>query len=384
MSGDALVQAAGVTRPSKSVRLREARFEDHPEVAALETKFELVPKSYEEWMHLWADNPACREMQGKFPIGWVLENADGAIVGYLGNIPVNCELEARKLLAATTRAWVVEESARSYALLLLATYFKQDNVELFLNTSVNSESARAYGSFQGIPVPVGAWDRSLFWITNYRGFAESFLRKKGGSMARPLSYPLSGALFLADQFRAGRFSDEMAFEVQSCAGFDDRFESFWMALRKMKHRQLLSIRNREALEWHFKYSLLNQSAWIYTWGGSSGLAAYSIFDRQDYHPFGLTRMRLTDFQCLDEEKAPAILNAMLKTALARCRRESFHMLELTGLNRRLESEVERASPHHRQLSNWRYFYKANRRDLGEKLKNADLWDPSFYDGDSSL
>jgi hypothetical protein len=386
MGADTAIRPGLVPKPAQPLKLREARFEDHPQVVALESRFELVPKSYEEWTHLWTNNPAYRNIKDSFPIGWVLETSDGSVAGYLGNIPLHCEFQGRTLLAATTRAWVVDASYRSFALQLLGTYFKQRNVDIFLNTSVNAESAQAYSSvFQGVRVPVGAWDRSLFWIANYRGFSESLLRKKGGPMAKPLSYPLSMGVFLLDRLKPRRFQERgNPITVLPCSSFDERFDAFWAALRKKKSRRLLAVRNRETLEWHYKFALLQKTAWIYVVEGSSGLAAYAVFDRRDYHPVGLTRMRLTDFQCVEEDRAAALLKAMLQAALDCCRTEGFHMLELTGLSPRMEKELEPASPHRRQLSNWRYFYKVSGRRLAEQLKNADVWEPWLFDGDSSL
>ena len=157
-----------------------------------------------------------------------------------------------------------------------------------------------------------------------------------------------------------------------------------MALRRKKHNLLLAVRSKEALEWHFKFALQQGAAWIYAVEGDNGLAAYSVFLRNDYQPLGLTRVRLADFQCLDQEQAPELLTAMLQVAMERCREESIHMLELVGLAPELEKELQRASPHRRQLSNWLYCYKANRPSLAESLKNAAVWEPSLYDGDSTL
>jgi hypothetical protein len=75
---------------------------------------------------------------------------------------------------------------------------------------------------------------------------------------------------------------------------------------------------------------------------------------------------------------------MLRAAFERCRQESVHMLELIGPTPLLEECAERASPHRRQLANWMYFYKTNDRILSEKLLNADVWEPSVFDGDSPL
>ena len=60
------------------------------------------------------------------------------------------------------------------------------------------------------------------------------------------------------------------------------------------------------------------------------------------------------------------------------------MLELIGLTPTLEAAVAHARPHRRQLPNWMYYYKAKERTLAEKLKNPAAWEPSLFDGDSSL
>jgi hypothetical protein len=385
MNPDLQVSAASIPKSSRPPKLREARFDDHSQVAALALKFDLDTEDYEAWVHLWTANPAYREIKGKFPMGWVLEAPDGSIAGYLGNIPLSYEFEGRKLLAATTRSWVVDSAYRAYSLLLLGTYFQQSNVNLFLATSVNSQSAVPFGVFQGTRVPVGAWDRTLFWITAPQGFTESFFRKKGWAGAKPVSYALSPAVSLGDQLRGSRFRrtvNEPA--VTACDGFDERFDVLWQALRKTKSKLLLAVRNREVLEWHFRFPLLHKTAWIYTVEDSQGLTAYSVFLRQDRRQAGLRRVCLADFQCLEQEKAPTLLTAMLRAASERCRRESVHMLEVIGLPPQLEASVERASPHRRQLANWMYFYKTNDRVLGERLNSAEVWEPSLFDGDSSL
>jgi hypothetical protein len=379
------VKVVPVQKSAKPPKLREARFDDYAQAAALARKFELDAEEYPAWTNLWTDNPAYGQIQGRFPMGWVLESADGAMAGYLGNIPLMYELEGRRLLAATTRSWVVDSAYRSYSLLLVGTYFQQPNVDLFLATSVNSQSAMPLSVFQCARVPVGAWERTLFWITNPQGFSESYFRKKGWAAARALSYPTALGMSLCDYLRGSRFRDRARdVAVVSCADFDGRFDAFWMALRQAKSAVLLGVRNREVLKWHFKFALLRNEAWIYTVEDRGNLAAYGVFLRQDRSLVGLKRVCLADFQCLDQEKAPDILVAMLREAYERCRRESVHMLELVGVTPFLERATTLASPHQRQLPAWMYYYKTNDRALSAKLQNASLWEPSIFDGDSSL
>jgi hypothetical protein len=385
MNTDRRVKEPSARRSSKPPKLREVRFDDHSQVAALALKFGLDADDFRAWKNLWMDNPAFREIKVKFPMGWVLETVDGRIVGHLGNIPIRYELEGRRILVATGQSWVVDAAYRPYSLLLMGTYFRQANVDLFLTTSANSQSAVPLGVFQWIRVPKGAWDRTLFWITHPQGFSESYLRKKGWPAAKLLSYPLSLGVSVRDHVRGHRFQKTGSdFAVLSCTAFDDRFDAFWTALKERKSKLLLAVRDRETLEWHFKFALLNNIAWIYTFEDSGGLIAYAVFLRQDRPLVGLKRVCLVDFQCLEQERAPALLTAMLRAAFERCRQESVHMLELIGPTPLLEECAERASPHRRQLPNWMYFYKTNDRFLSEKLLNADVWEPSVFDGDSPL
>jgi hypothetical protein len=385
MSPDLQVKPSAPPKSSKPPRLREARFEDYSQAAALALKFDLDAEDNLAWTNLWTNNPAYREIKGKFPMGWVLETPEGGMAGYLGNIPLSYELEGRKLLAATTRSWVVDSAYRSFSLLLVGTFFQQPNVDLFLATSVNSQSAVPLSVFQCPRVPVGAWDRTLFWITEPLGFAGSYFTKKGWTAAKPLSYPLALGVTLRDYLHGSRFrKTKPDFDVRACPAFDDRFDAFWAALKKKKSKLLLGVRNRVTLQWHFNFALQRNDAWIYTVEDSGGLAAYAVFLRQDRRLVGLRRASLVDFQCLDQEKAPALLTAMLQAAFERCRSDSIHMLEVIGLSPLLETCAERASPHRRQLANWMYFYKTNDPVLNAKLQSADVWEPSLFDGDSSL
>jgi len=378
------LQTAPSPRALRPPRLREATVEDYSQISSLASKFDLHTESYPAWTHLFSNNPGARIPQSAFPIGWVLD-VDGSIAGYLGNIPLAYHLQGKTYLAATTRAWVVDTPYRSYSPLLLATYFQQRNVDLFFSTTVNSQSEAAYSSFQSTRVQVGAWDRTLFWITNYRGFIASYLRKSASSsLVQQLSYPLSAGLYLRDQIRQSRLPKDDGTPVVPAASFDDRFQSFWEQLRAKKSDILIADRSQETLDWHFKFALQQNRCWIYTVEGKSGLIAYAVFLRSDFPQVGLTRMRLADFQCIAPANSLPILSTMLATAANRCRKESIHMIELVGVSPALEKGLQSASPHSRLLGSWLFYYKASNPSLGGVLKNPDVWEPSLFDGDSSL
>jgi len=374
-----------VERPvsSKSaVRFRQARFEDHAQIADLQARYGMDTETYDAWIHVWADNPACQDFPD-WPIGWILENEDQQVVGYVGNLPRRYEFGGRKMLVASTRGLVVDTPYRSYSLPLLSHFFNQRQVDLFLDTTVGPGALKAHEIFRALRVPTGMWDQAFFWITNYEGFSASVLARKQIRSANGLCLPLSGGLFLRDVLQGRRFKMRCnGLDVDSCSAIGGRFDDFWQKLRKSATNCLLANRSRQMLDWHFKHPLAAGRAWVLTIGKGPELAAYAIFLRQDNPSFSLKRMRLVDFQALDGRTE--LLSPMLCHAFARCEREGIDMLEVMGLGEQKQQVVDSLLPHRRALSSWRYFYKTSNRELAESLKDPLAWDTSCFDGDASL
>jgi hypothetical protein len=367
----------------RSLAIREAAFEDYAQIAALQSKYGLETKSQQEWNHLWINNPAYKEYQTSLPIGWVIEGEDGTVVGYLGNIPLFYELDGQRLLASVAHSWVTDVKYRSCSLLLLEQYFSQKTVDLFLNSTVGPLAAESFAVFQSLPAPVGTWNRSAFWITNYQGFLEGWLEMKAYPLAKPISYLLSAGLFLKDaSARRQVHRQGNREELELCTEVDGRFDIFWEALRKTNSHMLMAVRSREALEWHFTYALRQNKAWILTAGKGRDLSAYAIFRRLDSPRFGLQRMRLVDFQTLDGSADS--LGPMLAWAIRKCRRGGIQMLESVGFGPDKENVISKFAPRERKLPSWLYFYKANEKSLADKLSDSRVWNPSQFDGDASL
>lgn len=361
------------------VQLREARFSDHAAIAALESAQGLKPKPVDEWRALWADNPAFKEMDS-WPIGWVLETADGKIVGCLCNLPLPYVFRKQKLLIATGRGWAVDEQYRNYALLLMDEYFKQSRVNLFLNTTVNAQAAEAFGVFGSSRVPVGDWSRAAFFVTRYRAFAESALRIKRIALPRLLSYPTALGLYIKEQLTARRLPRKDV-PVQFSRQFDEHFDAFWAALSE-RSDALLAVRSHAVLNWHFSASLSKNELWVITVSQNGALQAYGIFQQRDEPQFGLKRMRLVDFQAL-HSKAD-FCAAILRRALEEAKRQGIHALEHVGCDLENTRVFDDFAPYRRNLPGWSTFYLTEDTELAQSLGDPRAWSPSSYDGDSSV
>src|ERR1700724_1658578 len=115
------------TGPLKdSAKIREAIFDDYDQIASLQIRNGLTARANSDWITLWRSNPVYEELKHQFPIGWVLETGEGALVGSIGNIPLACHFRGQKRRAAAACDWVVDRSYRSSSMLLLDRFMSQN------------------------------------------------------------------------------------------------------------------------------------------------------------------------------------------------------------------------------------------------------------------
>src|SRR5271165_3742254 len=118
-------------------QLRPARFADYPRMREMEPSYLDATLSEQDWRGLFLDNPLWPRVGKDWPIAWVLEDAEGRVVGSLTNIPSLCHFHGNELICANGRSWAVAPEYRGFALWLMDEYFNQPGADLFLNTTVD-------------------------------------------------------------------------------------------------------------------------------------------------------------------------------------------------------------------------------------------------------
>jgi hypothetical protein len=360
---------------------REMRLSDYPEIAALTARNALDVKPREEWEHLWINNPVYKKVPN-WPMGWVAE-IDGEIVGFLGNIPISYQFKGREIISACTFSMSVDAPYRGHAIFLIKRLIRWGNsLECHFCTSANPHSSKLIERIKAPRVLGADWSSAPFWITNYREFLSSALQHRG--WPKVLAYPGSAAFILREKLTKPRSWMQDDSILRPCRSFDERFEVFWEELQRAYPNRLLATRSREVLNWHFKYALAKDRAWIVTLneGPSSRLRAYAIFGRSDNPQIHLKRVRLVDFQVLDGDYR--VLVPMMSWALRKCEAEGIHMLEAFGFRADKQRVIDKLAPYRRRLDSWAYFYRSINKTLLEELKEVEVWDPSHFDGDASL
>ena len=360
--------------------IRLAKFADYDQIEAVESRHGLTVKSRDQWLALWLNNPAYLELRD-WPIGWVIEDGHGQIVGSLGNVPTFAYFGGKKYVSAAGRGWAVDVQFRALSVMLLACQLKQSGADMNVIATPSSTTAKLCTQLGWSRVPVGEWNRSQFWIVNYASGLQAYLDAKlSRRISRAVGAILSPPLRLKDSFD-GRQSVPSDYRFDWCPSFDDRFDGLWEELKERRPDLLLGSRDADTLNWHFQHALKQHRTWILAASRDSRLVGYAVFERREIQSLDLERALLIDFQTLVKDQD--LSRAMIHRALARCRREGVHILENMGCWLEKLQPVT-PPPHNRALETWCYLYRVTNPELDSPLRNAACWYPTQYDGDASL
>lgn len=360
-------------------RVRQARFQDYQQIYQLESTYlpDSLPAS--DRRGLFVDNPLWSRLGSSWPIGWVLENSSGKIVGSLNNIPSLYQFHGKELVCANGHCWAVLDKYRGYAPLLMDAYFNQGGAELLVSSKVGVDATPIWATY-ATRVPVGDWEKAAYIITQYRGFARKALEMKHVPLAGVLGPPAAAVLRLKDAVRSRALpAAASSVEFVETDGFDSRFDAFWQELLRQNPNRLLAVRNREALHWHFAIPMRAKRLWVLTASRNNLLQAYCVL-RQHTRPRGVRSVKLVDYQTLvyGEDLLPGLLRA----ALRRCAAEDNYVLEHHGCGLKKMRVFDEIAPYRAKKPTWSFYYHAKDAALGTELSDPEAWDPSEYDGDA--
>jgi hypothetical protein len=380
--GDLQAQSSAALAPAK---IREARFSDFPAVAELKQRGGLNADSFENWERLWRRNPAL--MHGGFdrPIGWVLE-ADGAVVGYLGNISLLYRYGDRTLTAVTAHGLVVDPSYRAVSMTLIAAFFRQKSVDLFISTTAIEAVGKIALAFKSSPVPQPDYDTVLFWVLQPHPFARALVQKlKLGPSLSQTSGILAALAVGTDKILRRRWPRVSSTHLTlSEIGIDDigeDFQSLWIAKQKEGCR-LLADRSPAALRWHFKIPGDRGYARVLCCYKNGELLGYAVV-RTDTNPEnGLQTSIIADLVASHDD--PEIVRALWAAAYGHAKHAGSHILEVLGFPPGIRQVASAWNPYLRKYPACPFYYKAADPELHKTLSDGPAWYASPFDGDATL
>jgi hypothetical protein len=378
----ALSQPSNAAAPAK---LREAIFSDFDAVAELKKRWGLAADSIENWDRLWRRNPAI-EQSGVLPsIGWVLE-ANGTIVGYLGNIPLQCRLGDKTLTAVAAHGFVVDAPYRAVGLSLASAFFRQKGVDLYLSTSAIEAVGKIAVAFKSAPVPQADYDTVLFWVLKLYPFSQALMKKLNLGPALSWAGSIVASLAVgADRILRRRWPKSVPspYTINDIAPNDigNDFQDLWDSKLEEGSR-LFGDRSPVALRWHFEIPGARGSARVICCRENEELVGYAVV-RSDTDPKnGLQKSVIADLIARQDD--PAIVRALLAAAHRYSKRAGSHVLEMQGFPSGIRGVCSEWNPYQRKYPACPYYYKAADPLLHKTLLDGAAWYACPFDGDATL
>jgi len=379
--GDPQFLQSGAPAPTK---LREAVFSDFKAVAGLKQRWGLHADSFENWERLWRHNPALAKLQSQRPIGWVLE-AEGAVVGYLGNISLQYRYGERTLTAVTSHGLVAEPPYRVAVVRLVAAFYRQRPVDLYLTTTAIAEVGRIAKAFKSDALPQADYETVLFWVLQPSSFGEEMMEKLG--LKRNLARVGGAATSLAvgvDKFlrrrRPSHHSTGLTVSKVAVREIGDDFQSLWLE-RVNERPRLFADRSSAVLRWHYDIPGDRGSTRVLCCRKNGELLGYAVI-RHDPQPNGLQKSLIADI--LAKQDDPEVLRALLIAAYEDARSTSSYILEVLGLPANIRSLILQWNPYLRKYPACPFYYKAADPALHKELSDAKAWYATPFDGDTTL
>ena len=365
-------------------RLREALFSDFSAVAKLKKRWNLGADSLENWERLWRRNPAYAHSGLDRPIGWVLE-AEGTVVGYQGNISLLYRYGERTLTAVTGHALVVEPAYRAAAVSLVASFYRQKAVDLYLTTSSIPEVGKIARAFKANALPQADCETVLFWVLQPYRFGQVVMEKLSLQPTLASMGGVAAALAVgSDKLLHRRWprQSSRSFAVSEIGVHEigDEFQFLWMEKLNEAPR-LLADRSPAALRWHFEIPGDRGSARVLCCRRNGELLGYAVI-RNDPQPNGLQKSCVADM--LAKQDDPEVLRALLIAAHEHAKREGSYVLEVLGFPSSIQQVCLQWDPYLRKYPACPFYYKAADPMLHKTLSDGMAWYACPFDGDTTL
>ena len=373
--------------PVPAVKLREAQFSDFDAIAALKLRWGLAPDSPENWKRMWVRNPALNAVAIKPAIGWVLES-EGGLVGYLGNVSLPYHYAGKTLIAVTGSGLVVEPAYRAVSLTLLAAYYRQKSVDLFLTTTAIETVGKIARAFKSDPLPQPEYDTVLFWVLKPYPFAQAVIKR----LKLNSTFAYLGAIFTAFAVAADgvmrrrpprRVSKKCTVNDIRVHEIGDDFQNLWAEkLSEAKGKLLLADRSPAVLRWHFDIPGDHGVTRVLCCRLNGRLRGYAVVRTDSNTRNGLRRTLIADMLVINND--PVVVRALFASAYGHAKSARSEVLEVMGFPDEIRRVLYQSNPYSRKYPACPFYYKAVDPELHKSLADGAAWYASPYDGDTTL
>lgn len=381
----------GCFKLNKKLSIRKATANDCTAIDALMREAGFKYRSPQGWDWLLKQNPAFQSAGENMPFGWVVASDDD-IFGYLSNLPLDYACKGQYMRAVTCGSYYVRPEGRSRSTFLMAQYFRQKNVDIFLTTTANEISGALYAMFKGVVSADPALQQDHVWFTDNRVLLEYFLSQIPvvGTMAAPAV--LSAAAKVLAPLAQGiqrlarlsmpppsHFDGEIVeLEINAIGGDFDRL---WQRLREQD--ALVARRDAKILRWQMSDPDTGSTPCLFAAKDQNGIAGYAIGARHQAGINELARFNVMDIAVRPGVPDTVIENLMHKLA-DRAAKSDAGLLALSGCATPIARRTARLRPFIRKRNISSHYVRVKNPALAGAAERNDFWHSTSLDGDRPL
>lgn len=335
----------------------------------------------------WRENPAS---SSDIPYGWLIEDGDCEILGFIGNIPVAFQVHGAKHTAIAGTSWCTKPSARGFnSLNLVRTFTQQEHGAVLINNTPNEAAQKVFPKFGYQTVQLPQDGVEYWYVRNYDGFLSLLDRQYLTSqplreVIRGMKYPLKHISPFIQSFKdrclPKRTDSRLSFSL--CRECGDSFSELWEAHRNAD--QMTLYRDAETLNWlYFAKSVADKRHVIACNLEETGeLVGYAAFDTLCTDGDGGYLLQLKDV--FVPEMSEQLLLLLLGHSFQLAKDTNADALSLWSANETMSLLLKKHIRTRRKVSK-PYFYKYNRKNDDAGMIARDwMFVPSFIDPDGGL
>lgn len=388
------VDAKERAMPARGGRLtlREARFDEEDlkgiwdllrsQFAAYRTT--TLPQFLRLYEQLWLENPA---RTGDHVLGWVLQCGTGAIVGFIGLLPIKVQVGGSEVIGGAGHSWVVQPAHRAHSLRLYKQLMAWAEHHLLWFTTSLEPAARINALFGCKPIPVERFTRQALWMFRPELLAKAALEKAGWPRLAQWSerFPanLVAHTLLRVRFARHRFIRLPCkpMTVELLPDFGQEFDRLWEDNKA--DYPITTVRDRAFLTWrHVKLPTPLGRTQVLACRDGGRLRGYAAVQVRHAETAPLTgHFMVTDL--FYERRCPEVLGNLLNGLFDFARANGCAVLEISDVPAQVMDAIASLKPYIRDSRPWTYWYKAPTPTLSERCAQ-DPWWPAGIDGDINI
>ena len=330
--------------------------------------------------HRWLNNPARTDAH---VLGWVLENEDRRIVGFLGSVPQRFKIGERIEYGASGTSWCVDPPYRACSLELYKKNLAWGDRHFLLDTTAGKLASRLHQTLKlGMrPIPVSQFGQRFFWVMKPHRLLDWRI-KKGRLLKFPVFFHmLSGVLYLRFiRNRKLHFKTKLL-RVTAMDDFTDEFEAFWE--NNKQDFPVTLVRDKAFLKWRYQdVPVLGGRFFTFCCRENDGkLMGYVVVHHKGYRNRKEGHYLSADL-FYQRDRQDVFLNLM-NAAFQFVKNQGGAVLEISGFHSEVMRVLRRQRPWIRKFPEPPYWYKAE-NNVFTGIGQSEAWWPSAVDGDLNI